>query len=76
MDGHMYDLSPLDYVLKIEQFGNVQCVMGIMSMATPPGFNYVIVGDVFFRRFPPFFNLEDNTVTFFEETKNSAEFLM
>lgn len=49
--------------------------MGIMSMATPPGFDYVIVGDVFFRRFPPFFNLEDNTVTFFEETR-SAEFLI
>jgi len=78
IDNHLYELSSTDYILQVEQFGNVQCLMGIMSMATPPGFDYVIVGDVFFRRFPPFFNLEDNTVTFFEESHSHtrSEFLM
>jgi len=47
--------------------------MGIMGAAVPEGFNYMIVGDVFMRRYPPYFNANDNTVTFFEETP--AEFL-
>lgn len=48
--------------------------MGIMSTAVPDGFHYVIVGDVFFRKYPPFFNLADNTVTFYESTE-SKQFL-
>lgn len=74
IDNHMYVLTSQDYILQVEQFGNIQCLMGIMSMATPDGFDYVIVGDVFFRKFNPFFNREDDTVTFFKET-SSAEFL-
>jgi len=48
--------------------------MGIMGTPTPAGFDYMIVGDVFMRRYPPFFNANDNTVTFFEESA-TTEFL-
>jgi len=38
--------------------------MGIQSMAFPAGFNYFILGDVFMRKYPTFFSLNDNTVSF------------
>jgi hypothetical protein len=33
-------------------------------MDFPAGFNYFIVGDVFMRKYPSYFNLNDNTVSF------------
>jgi len=39
--------------------------MGIASMAVPTGFDYIIVGDVFMRPYPTYFNRNDNTVTFY-----------
>jgi len=42
--------------------------MGIMSMAVPDDFHYIIVGDVFMRPYPTYFNRNDNTVSFY--TKN------
>lgn len=66
-DDTTYELTYNDYVVKVEQFGAEECVMGIMSMDVPEGFNYVIVGDVFFRPYAPYFNLNDNTVTFFKK---------
>jgi len=62
-----YVLSADDYVVKITQGKNTQCLMGIMSTAVPEGFHYVIVGDVFFRRYSPYFNANDNTVSFYTE---------
>jgi Eukaryotic aspartyl protease len=41
-----------------------ECLLGIESMAFPEGFNYFIVGDVFMRKYPSYFNLNDNTVSF------------
>lgn len=66
MDGHPYELTPGDYVVQVDQFGHSQCLMGIMGTAVPDGFHYVIVGDVFFRKFAPSFNLADNTVSFYQ----------
>lgn len=31
MDGQAYPLGPEDYVIQVSQFGNTQCLMGIMS---------------------------------------------
>jgi hypothetical protein len=75
MDGHDYVLESSDYVVKVEQFGQTACLMGIMSTKVPDGFHYVIVGDVFFRKFAPFFNLADETVTFFQAKPSAEEFL-
>jgi len=33
-------------------------------MDLPEGFNYVIMGDVFIRKYPSYFNFNDNTVSF------------
>ena len=62
-----YVLTPADYVVSVTEFGVTQCVMGIMSMAVPEGFNYLIVGDVFMRPYPTFFNRNDDTVTFYSK---------
>jgi hypothetical protein len=75
MDDVAYPLSPSDYVVQVSQFGNTQCLMGIMSTAVPDGFHYVIVGDVFFRKYAPYFNLADNTVSFFKANEAAEEFL-
>ena len=64
IDGTDYPLAPSDYVLQITQLGQTQCLLGIQSMAFPEGFNYFIVGDVFMRKYPSYFNLDDNTVSF------------
>ena len=55
-----YVLKGHDYVLQIQG----QCLLGIQSMAFPAGFNYFILGDVFMRKYPSYFNLNDNTVAF------------
>lgn len=75
LDDIDYELSWEDYVVQVEQRGKTQCLMGIMSQAgLPKSFHYVIVGDVFFRRYSPHFNGNDNTVTFFTE-EATAEML-
>jgi len=74
MDGHPYTLTPDDYIVQVNQFGRSQCLLGIMSTAVPDGFHYVIVGDVFFRKFAPTFSLPDNTVSFYEKPA-ATEFL-
>jgi len=60
IDDKVYPLTPDDYVLKIEN----ECLLGIASMAFPKGFDYVILGDVFMRKYPSTFNLDKNTVSF------------
>lgn len=59
-----YELDASDYVLKITQGGQSECLIGVQSMDFPEGFNYFIMGDVFMRRYPSYFNLNDNTVSF------------
>jgi hypothetical protein len=64
IDGHAYVLTPNDYVLKVTQSGVTECLLGVQSMDFPAGFNYFIMGDVFMRKYPAYFNLNDNTVSF------------
>jgi len=60
-----YPLTADDYVVKVTQFGQTQCLMGIMSMPVPEGFDYVILGDVFMRPYPTYFSRNDDTVSFY-----------
>jgi hypothetical protein len=60
MDGQDYELTPQDYVLQIQG----ECLLGIQAMNVPKGFNYIILGDVFMRKYPSYFDLNDNTVSF------------
>jgi len=64
MDGTTYTLTADDYVLKVTQDNVTECILGVQSMAFPEGFNYFILGDVFMRKYPSYFNLNDNTVSF------------
>jgi len=64
IDSTVYTLEPKDYVLEVDADGQRQCIMGISSMVFPEGFNYIIFGDVFMRKYPSYFNLNDNTVSF------------
>jgi hypothetical protein len=66
-DEQDYVLTPADYVVRVTEFNVTQCVMGIMTMAVPEGFNYLIVGDVFMRPYPTYFNRNDDTVTFYSK---------
>lgn len=40
--------------------------MGVMTLVVPSTikFPYIILGDVFMRKYPTLFNLDDNTVSF------------
>ena len=60
IDSTDYVLTGKDYVLQVQG----QCLLGIQSMDFPEGFNYFILGDVFMRKYPSYFNLNDNTVSF------------
>jgi len=64
IDSQTYTLEPSDYVLSITQSGVTECLLGVQSMDFPAGFNYFIMGDVFMRKYPTYFNLNDNTVSF------------
>jgi cathepsin D len=67
IDDTVFTLESSDYVLKVGDGDKVQCVLGIQSMNVQQDFPYVIVGDVFFRKYSPFFDADNNKVTFFTE---------
>ena len=64
IDTTVYTLTAADYVLKITAGGQSECLLGIQSMDFPADFHYFILGDVFIRKYPSYFNLNDNTVSF------------
>jgi hypothetical protein len=66
IDGQSYPLAPQDYVLKVSAGGSSECLLGIQAMKVPAGraFPYFILGDVFMRKYPSYFNLNDDTVSF------------
>merc|ERR1712113_1108913 len=66
MDGIDYVLTWEDYVVQVTQDDQTQCIMGIAGADLPDDFKYVIVGDVFMRKYPTHFNKNDNTVTFYK----------
>lgn len=64
IDTQAYTLAPSDYVLSVSALGQTECLLGIQSMDFPEGFNYFILGDVFMRKYPSYFSLNENTVSF------------
>jgi len=64
IDSTDYVLTAQDYILQVTQGSETQCLLGVQSLAAPEGFNYLILGDVFMRKYPSYFNLNDNTVSF------------
>lgn len=63
-NGVSYPLEPKDYVIQVTQGSETQCVMGIMGAQFPKGFDYFIVGDVFMRKYPSFFDKDNARVGF------------
>jgi len=56
--------------LKVTELGQSECLLGIQSMEFPEGFDYFILGDVFMRKYPSYFNLNDNSVSFLTSKKS------
>jgi len=44
-------------------------MLGLMSAELPPGFNYVILGDVFMRRYYTHFDKGNDLVGFYDTQK-------
>jgi hypothetical protein len=63
IDNTDYVLTATDYALNVQG----QCLLGIQSMDFPEGFNYVILGDVFMRKYPSYFSRDSNTVAFLRQ---------
>jgi hypothetical protein len=64
-----YAMEPRDYVLKVTQGSDTQCVMAIMGQDFPAGFNYFILGDSFMRKFYSYFDKNNNRVGFINVEK-------
>ena len=62
-DGTAYVLTPYDYVISIIKGGAAKCILGVQSMETA-GAGYIIIGNVFIKKYPSYFNFNDNTVSF------------
>lgn len=63
-DDQVYTLTSDDYIVKVESFLGTACLLGIMGSEFPEGFNYLIVGDVFMRKFYTHFDKDNNRVGF------------
>lgn len=64
IDGIDYTLTQEDYVVRVTQNGITECINGIMGSTFPPSFNYMILGDVFMRKYYTFFDKENSRVGF------------
>ena len=67
-----YELLSSDYVLEISAFGVKQCVCALMSANMPEGFNYLILGDAFMRRYYTYFDKNNDQVGFYDTQKFST----
>lgn len=67
IDDTDYDLTGNDYVLNVQG----ECLLGIQAANLPASFDYIILGDVFMRKYPSYFNLDDNTVSFMRSTNKN-----
>ena len=67
IDDETYTLTPDQYVLRITENGVTECAMGIMGAEFPADFPYLIIGDVFMRAYPSFFDKDNNRVGFLKK---------
>jgi cathepsin D len=68
-DGIEYELEPNDYVLQVKAFGITECLLSLMPADMPEGFNYLILGDVFMRRYYTFFDKNTDRLGFYDVHK-------
>lgn len=61
IDGTPYTLDGSDYVIKTQ---DGKCELGVKSVDMAEGDNYIALGAPFIRKYPTYFNLNDNTVSF------------
>ena len=61
-NGIEYTLTAEDYIVQVDTFAGKGCVLGISSAQFPDGFNYLIVGDVFMRKYYTHFDMNTNRV--------------
>ena len=69
IDNIDYVMTPNDYVLMVEEGGQKECVLGVLSSAFPDSFTYFILGDNFMRKFYSYFDKVNNRVGFIERSK-------
>ena len=69
IDTQTYTLKPSEYVLNVQG----QCLVGVQGSNFPSGFDYIILGDVFMRKYASYFNLNDNTVSFMVPDEKKEE---
>ena len=63
-NGQTYPLTAEQWVIKVTQGDQSQCISGFMGAEFPEGFDYMIVGDVFMRAYPTYFDKPNNRVGF------------
>jgi hypothetical protein len=63
-EGVDYTLTSEEYIVKVESFLGTACLLGIMGSEFPEGFDYLIIGDVFMRKFYTHFDKDNNRVGF------------
>lgn len=59
-----YTLTSDDYIVKVDSFLGSGCLLGIMASDFPEGFNYLIIGDVFMRKYYTHFDKNQDKVGF------------
>jgi hypothetical protein len=69
IDSIEYKMTPRDYVLKVTQGNDTQCVMAIMGQDFPAQFKYFILGDSFMRKYYSYFDKQNNRVGFINTEK-------
>lgn len=69
IDNIEYALQPADYVLKVTQGDQTQCVLAVMGQDFPAGFDYFILGDTFMRKYYSYFDKNTNRVGFIPSEK-------